>query len=109
MGATRALSRACKPLPRVQARPGDHSTLGNAVWLLDSSPGSRYLLLEAFLFQYASDAGGSDPVLHDAQSGTSSDPLLMYQAFTKWAKRDCVTSIRRKRPANPSFPHEAHG
>jgi len=68
-------------------------TLGNAIFLVDWSPDSRYLLFKSLLFQWGSDFGGSDPVLYDAKSGTFSDSLLMYQAFTKWAKRDCVVSI----------------
>jgi hypothetical protein len=71
----------------------EEQTLGNAIWLVDWSPNSRYLLFKSFAFQWGSDAAGSAPVLYDAQSGTSSDPECAYEAFKKWAGRSCFATI----------------
>ena len=71
----------------------DEQTLGNAAWLVDWSPDSRYLLLKLFSFQWGSDFAGSAPVLYDARSGTTSDPERAYEAFRKWAGRNCSATI----------------
>ena len=69
-------------------------TLGNAIRLVDWSPNGRYLLLEATMFQWASDFGDSDPVIYDARTDSATDPSLLYRAFKRRVGRDCVVSLK---------------
>ncbi len=64
-------------------------TLISQIDLIDWSPDSRYLLAELFIGQWASDFGGSSPLLYNAWDGVFSPENFVSTAFSIYVGRDC--------------------
>jgi hypothetical protein len=66
---------------------------GNSIELIDWSPkGHRLLVMEGF-WPWASDAGGVEPRIYDADSGKLSSDGGFFQAFRRHMGRDCVSLL----------------